>query len=76
MVDEHNYHCLSRPVYTMLGLSNVTNLILSIYFGNYIDEYNSTMVPLLIINCPNLIVAIYELFDLRKRANKILKLEG
>jgi len=49
--------------------------MLSIYFGNYPSIYDST-IALQIINSFNVITAIYEFNDLRKRADKIAKLEG
>ena len=69
MVDQHNYYCLSRPVYVFLAFFGIVNLFLSVFLGNYAeaDEYNPST-SLLIINILNASVGVYEILNLKKRA--------
>ena len=75
LVEEHNYYCLSRPVYVFLALAGVTNIALSLYFGIYSNKVDKIQ-SLIILNSLNGVVGMYEIYDLIKRSHKIKKLEG
>ena len=50
-------------------------MVLSVYFGNHLSSVDTTT-ALLILNALNLLVAVFEAYDLIKRADIIVKLEG